>query len=342
MVNIAIIGCGSIVLWRHGPECRDNENIELKGFYDINYQRAVENAEKFGGKAYKTYEAVLADKEIEAVIICTANRFHCEMTVKALESGKHVLCEKPMALTEKEAKLMVDTAEKCGKYLMIAQSQRTDVVSRKAKELLGKFDFGKVLSFRASFANAGPDGWSVDKGKNNWFFDKSKAGFGALGDLGIHKIDLLRWLLQEDISYVTATVRTLAKRDSEGNLIGNDDTALCILETESGIIGTVEAGWAHFGRIHNEVHLFCENGTMEIYTDYPAPMIKIFMASGETAEFHLTPGDSLMSANFAKCIMNNEKPEIDGVEGLKAIQIVNKCLESSEKGLRICLNTANM
>ena len=176
MVNIAIIGCGSIVLWRHGPECRDDENINLKGFYDINYERAKENATKFGGKAYESYEDVLNDKDVDGVIISTANKFHCEMTVKAFEAGKHVLCEKPMALSVADCRKMIDAGEKANKFLMVAQSQRTDAVSRKAKQLLEEIDFGKVLSFKASFANAGPDNWSVDGKTDNWFFDKNRAG----------------------------------------------------------------------------------------------------------------------------------------------------------------------
>ncbi len=335
MVNIAIIGCGSIVLWRHGPECRDDENINLKGFYDINLERAKENADKYGGKAYESYEAVLADKEIDAVIISTANKFHCDMTIQAFESGKHVLCEKPMALSVEECKKMVEASEKTGKFLMIAQSQRTDAVSRKAKELLNEYDFGKVLSFRASFATAGPDTWSVDGKNNNWFFDKNRAGFGALGDLGVHKIDLVKWLIDEDFKYVTAKVTTRTKKDSDGNLIKNDDTAYCILETETGVVGVVEAGWAHFGKSHNEVHLFCENGCMEIYTDNPAPMVKIYMKDGEEKNFDVTPGNSLMAKTFAECIMTNTKPEIDGMEGLKAINVVEKAEESSKKGIKI-------
>lgn len=334
MVNIAIIGCGSIVNWRHAPECRDDENINLMGFYNINIDKAENNAKTFGGKVYEKFEDVLADEEVDAVIISTPNKFHCDMTVRALESGKHVLCEKPMALSVEECKRMVESAEKSGKFLMIAHSQRTDAVSRKAKELLSKFDFGKVLSFRAAFANAGPDNWCIDGMNNNWFFDKNRAGFGALGDLGVHKIDLVKWLIDEDFKYVTAKVTTRAKKDSDGNLIKNDDTALCILETESGVVGVVEAGWAHFGKSHNEVHLFCENGTMEIYTDNPS-MVKIYTKDGEEKTFDITPEKSFMAKTFAECIINNTKPEIDGMEGLKAINVVEKAEESSAKGIRI-------
>ena len=337
MVNIAIIGCGSIVNWRHAPECRDDENINLKGFYNINIDKAEKNAATFGGKVYKEFEDVLADETVDAVIISTPNKFHCDMTVRALESGKHVLCEKPMALSVEECKKMVEASERTGKFLMIAQSQRTDAVSRKAKELLDEGKLGKVLSFRASFANGGPDNWCIDGMNNNWFFDKNRAGFGSLGDLGVHKIDLVRWLIGEDFKYVTAKVGTRAKKDSEGNMIKNDDTAYCILETESGVFGVVEAGWAHFGSYQNEALLFCEKGTMEIYTDSPSPMIKISMPGGIKETYDITQGNSYMAKTFAECIINNKKPDIDGMEGLKAINVVEKAEESSNKGVRLAL-----
>lgn len=330
MVNIAIIGCGAIVQWRHAPECRDNENTNLAGFYDINLERAASFAKEYGGKAYATYEEVLEDESVDAVIICTANKFHCEMTVKAFEHGKHVLCEKPMAFTADEAKEMIAASEKSGKYLMVAHNQRIDNVSSKAKEILKSGKIGKVVSFRATFTTEGPDGWSADPGKNTWFFDKARAGYGALGDLGVHKIDLMTYLLDEDYARVGAFSKTLVKRGSDGELIKNDDTTLCLFETKSGKIGTVEATWTNFGVGQNITVLNCENGVMEIYTN--TSTIKTYMHTGESEEIKVDGSNTMVAYTFADCIEKGIKPDADGYVGLKSIELIEKCALSAKTG----------
>lgn len=331
MVNIAIIGCGSIVKWRHAPECRDNNNINIAGFFDMNIERATAFASEYGGKAYASFDEVLEDKGVDGVIICTANKFHCEMSIKALEHGKHVLCEKPMAFTSDEAKKMIETAEKNGKFLMVAHNQRIENLARKAKEILDSGKMGKIVSFRGTFTTSGPDGWSADPGKNTWFLDKSRAGYGALGDLGVHKIDLLSYLLGEDFARVGAFVKTLVKKGSDGELIKNDDTTICMFETVSGKIGTVEATWTNFGGGQNVTVLNCENGVMEILTD--KSMINIKMPGGKSEEISVDGSNTLVSYTFADCIEKGIKPEVDGYVGLKSIEIIEKCLISAQKGI---------
>lgn len=109
-----------------------------------------------------------------------------EITTYALYAGKHVLCEKPMAITLAECESMVAAAEFNGKHLMIGHNMRFDPVYRRAKKLLDEGVIGDVITFRTVMGNAGPEGWSMD---GNWFFDKKKAAMGALSDLGIHKVD---------------------------------------------------------------------------------------------------------------------------------------------------------
>lgn len=124
MTGIGIIGCGKISQVRHIPEYLANPDARIVGLFDNNMERAAELAQKIGAKAYDTLDALLADPEIDAVSVCVANVAHCEVTVKALRAGKHVLCEKPMAITIEECELMVKTAEECGRKLMIGQNQR--------------------------------------------------------------------------------------------------------------------------------------------------------------------------------------------------------------------------
>ena len=102
MFNIGIIGCGKIAQVRHIPEYAAHPQAKLWGYYDLNQDRARELAEQYGGKVYPSWRDLLADPDIHAVSVCAANNAHAEITIAALEAGKHVLCEKPMATTLEE------------------------------------------------------------------------------------------------------------------------------------------------------------------------------------------------------------------------------------------------
>ena len=97
-MRVGVIGCGKIAQVRHIPEYCANESVEIGGYFDFNAERAKELSEKFGGRAYQSVEEMFADQAIDAVSVCVANHAHAETTIKALRAGKHVLCEKPMAV----------------------------------------------------------------------------------------------------------------------------------------------------------------------------------------------------------------------------------------------------
>ena len=144
-MKVGIIGCGSIARQRHAHEYGLNGNTTIAGFYDFVEQRAADMVSTFGGKVYRTVDELLADPEIDLVSVCVANAYHAEITIKALEAGKNVLCEKPMAVTYEQCLKMVETAEKCGKRLFIGHNQRLTPAHRKAKELIASGKMGKVL-----------------------------------------------------------------------------------------------------------------------------------------------------------------------------------------------------
>ena len=148
MIRIGIIGCGKIAQVRHLPEYAANPHVELAGYYDLNTQRAQEMAAQYGGKVYDSYFDLLNDPSIDAVSICVENRSHAEITTYALYAGKHVLCEKPMAVTLAECESMVAAAERNGKHLMIGHNMRFDPVHRKAKELLDGGIIGDIVSIK--------------------------------------------------------------------------------------------------------------------------------------------------------------------------------------------------
>ena len=184
MINIGIIGCGKITQVRHLPEYAENPQAHLTGLYDINQSRAEELTRKYGGKAYSSIEEMLTDPEIDAVSVCTSNATHAQITIQALEAGKHVLCEKPMATTLKDCEAMAAAAKKNGKHLMIGHNQRLAEAHALGKKLIDQGIIGRILTFRTSFGHSGPETWSVDSGKNVWFFDKNAGVYGSNGGFG--------------------------------------------------------------------------------------------------------------------------------------------------------------
>ncbi|WP_413303232.1 Gfo/Idh/MocA family oxidoreductase [Bacillus sp. 1P10SD] len=331
-LRVAVIGCGSIAQHRHLPEYKSNKNVELVAICDINEKRALEVAEKFGAKAFTSYEELLKDGGVEAVSVCTPNYLHAPITIAALNAGVHVLCEKPMATSKQEAEAMIAAANESGKRLMIAHNQRFVPSHQRARKLIESGEIGKIYSFRTAFGHGGPEGWSVD-GKESWFFQKEKAFVGAMGDLGVHKTDLLRYLLGEEIIEVGSFVETSAK-----DFADVDDNAVCILKTESGIIGTLAASWAYVSKEDNSTIIYGENAILRLEDD-PVNSLVVQYKNGEVVNYQLGriqsneeggQNNSRVVDLFVDAVVNNQEPLVSGEEGMKSLNVILAALESNE------------
>ena len=338
MVKVGIIGCGKIAQVRHIPEYLDNPNAKLTGLYDLNLQRAKDLAEKYDCKFYESIEEMLADPEIDAVSVCVANHVHAEITIAALKAGKHVLCEKPMATKLKDCQMMVDTAEQMSKKLMIGQNQRFAKAHAEAKKLIERGDIGSVLTFKTTFGHGGPETWSVDAGPQNWFFDKKRAAMGAMADLGVHKTDLIQYLLNDTVEETTAKVTTLDKKDSNGNLIGVDDNAICIYKMKSGIIGTMTASWTYYGEEDNSTIIYGTEGMLKIYHD-PKYCIELIRKDGGKVFYdidQIQTNDNQTKSGiidaFVESVENDTEPAVPGKSVLSAMKAIFGSLKSSELG----------
>ena len=236
-VRVGIVGCGSIARHRHAPELARNPQARIVAFADRVPARAQECAAKYGGAGIPDWEDLVTRSDIDAVVVCTPNAFHAPITIAALKAGKHVLCEKPMATSDAEARAMIAAAQKAGKFLMIGHNQRLAPLHVKAKQLIDE------ASSARSSPSAPPSPTparraGASRAPTGWFFDKKQAFVGSMGDLGVHKADLLRWLLGEEIVEVAAMVGHLDK--PMGDV---DDNAVCLLRTASGAVGTLTASW---------------------------------------------------------------------------------------------------
>ncbi|WP_338707071.1 Gfo/Idh/MocA family oxidoreductase [Paenibacillus amylolyticus] len=331
-IKVAVFGCGAIAERRHIPEYAANENVELVAFADPIVERAEKMAETYGGKAYSSYEELLANETVDAVSVCTPNYLHAPMAIAAANAGKHVLVEKPMAVSTEEGEQMIEAAKKNGVYLMVGHNQRLMPPHVKAKEILESGKLGKVLNFRTSFGHPGPEGWSVD-GAESWFFRKEEAIMGAMGDLGVHKSDFIRYLLNDEVSEVAGFISTLHK---EGTKV--DDNATCLLRMKSGAIGTLVASWTQYRAGDNSTVLWCENGVMKIGTvEGDEVIVELTNGTVETYKVGAMATNEKQVPSgvidaFVESIATQTPPAISGEEGLRSLQVILAAFESEKTG----------
>ena len=250
-LKAGIVGCGGIANQKHFPALKLlKDEVEIVHFCDIVEERAVKAAKEFGGAGAKIttdYQELLKNTGIDVVYVLTPNVNHCPITCAALEAGKHVMCEKPMAITSAEGKKMVETAKKTGKKLTIGYQNRfrmdsRELLARSRQGELGEIYFAKAHALRR---RAVPT-WGV-------FPDKSKQGGGPLIDIGTHALDLALWFMDnyEPESVLGQTFQKL-KDNPEGNMFGpwdpktfeTEDSAFGLIRMKNGAVIYLEASWA--------------------------------------------------------------------------------------------------
>lgn len=338
-LRIAVIGCGSIAKHRHLVEYSNNSNVEITAVCDIVEERAQDAAHKYQATAYTDYEELLKKESLDAVSVCLPNYLHAPVTIASLKAGYHVLCEKPMATSNEEAEQMIEAAKKNNKKLMIAHNQRFVPSHQRAKEMIVSGDIGEIYSFRTAFGHGGPEGWSID-GADSWFFDKEEAFIGAMGDLGVHKTDLLRYLLNDEFTEVAGFVETSAKKNTDV-----DDNATVMLKTKGGVIGTLAASWA-YTKEDNSTVIYGEKAVLRLEDDPTYSLIAQY-ANGEVVKYELGGIQSNEAGgqttthvidHFVDSILNDTEPLINGEEGKKSLKVILDALESANTK-RIITNT---
>ena len=210
-VRIGIIGCGGIANGKHMPSLKKLPDVEMVAFCDIIVERAEKAAREYGvegAKVYADYHELLAREDIDVVHVLTPNREHSQITVDALNAGKHVMCEKPMAINSAEAKRMLDAAKATGKKLTIGYQSRFRPDSMYLKSACEAGELGDIYYARAQAVRrrAVPT-WGV-------FLNEYEQGGGPLIDIGTHALDLTLWMMNnyEPESVTGTTYRKLAGR----------------------------------------------------------------------------------------------------------------------------------
>ncbi|MFD2117746.1 Gfo/Idh/MocA family protein [Paenibacillus yanchengensis] len=331
-IRVAVVGCGSISKFRHVPEYAANDNVELIAFVDPIIERAENMAVIHGGKAFATHLEMLAEMKPDAVSVCTPNNVHASISIDVANAGAHVLVEKPMAVTDEEAAAMIEAANKNSVKLMVGHNQRFMPPHVKAREILASGKLGKVLTFRTTFGHPGPESWSID-GRESWFFRKEEAIMGAMGDLGVHKSDLIRYLLADEVEEVAAFIGTVDKKDTDV-----DDNSSCLVRMKSGAIGTLVASWTYYKGEDNSTVLWCENGVMKIGT-HPDDQVIVELRNGSIEKHKVgaiaTNDKQEVSGvvdEFINSILENRTPAACGEEGRKSLNVILSMFESQATG----------
>ena len=250
-IKIGIIGCGGIANGKHMPSLAKVEGCEMVAFCDIVVERAEKAAEKYGvpgAKVFENYKDLLAMEEIDVVHVLTPNRSHSFITVDALHAGKHVMCEKPMAINSAEAKLMLDAARETGKKLTIGYQSRFRSDSLYLKQEAEAGAFGDIYYAKATaIRRRAVPTWGV-------FLNEYEQGGGPLIDIGTHALDLTLWVMNnyKPKYCVGTTYHKLNQDTNQGNIWGNwdpekftvEDSAFGFIVMENGATIVLESSWA--------------------------------------------------------------------------------------------------
>ena len=352
-LRVGIIGCGGIANGKHLPSLAKQKNVDLVAFCDIIVDRAEKAKEKYGtpdALVCEDYRVLLDDKSIDVVHVLTPNRWHSEITVAALEAGKHVMCEKPMAINSLEAKKMLDAAERTGKKLTIGYQSRHRSDALYLKKEVEDGTFGDIYYAKATaLRRRSVPTWGV-------FLDEYAQGGGPLIDIGTHALDLTLWMLQnyQPKYCVGTTYHKLNKQTNQGNTWGNwdpekftvEDSAFGFIVMENGATINLESAWAlNTLDAREAVTSFC--GTLA-----GADMINGLRINGirNNVQYTLTPdlkassGAAYFDANgtespadrearlWIESIRNDTEPFVKPIEAYTVTRILEGIYESARTG----------
>ncbi len=306
-LGVAVIGTG---FWgrNHARNFKELEETELIAVCDMNVERAKKVAKQFGVKSYISPEKMLKNKDIKAVSICTWSTNLAKEALKTLKNGKHVLVEKPMATNVKQAKKLLETAEKEGLHLSVGFLMRFIPGVQYTKKAVENKRIGDLVCATAKRVSQWPE---------------RIGDVGVVKDLAIHDIDIMRNLFGEDPIAVYAKAGSMKHKKFE-------DYSQIMLTFEGGKTAFIESNWL----TPYKTRILVVTGSEAIMKlDYITQELAI-----EDAEETVKPRHpwreplKLELQHFANCVLEREKPLITGMDGVKALQIAEAALKSSAKG----------
>lgn len=349
-IQIAVIGTGSISSL-HLDAYKKNANANLYAVCDLNEERARAAAEKYGAeKVYTDYRELLADPAIDAVSICTWNNTHAEISIAALEAGKHVLVEKPLCKTVEDALNVQEAVEKSGKLLQVGFVRRYDTNAQLLRAMADRGEFGEIYFAKASTLRrlGNPGGW---------FSDIERSGGGPLIDIGVHVIDLCWYMMgrPRPVSVSANTYHKLGNRsnvknlsfyqaadyDAEKNTV--EDLANALIRFENGASLLVDVSFTLHAKSHEtSVKLYGEKGGFEIdpetviVTEQNDTIMNIYPQT-DSKGFEFNSAFQNEINHFIDCVATGKQPISPVEDGVEIMKMLIGIYESAAKGAEVRL-----
>ena len=346
-LGVAVAGAGAIVRLTHLPALRDIHAVEPVAVFDIDAARAQEVAAGAGTDArpYTDLEAMLDDPRVDAVIIALPNDIHAEVAIAAAERGKHIFCEKPLAMNPGEGRAMVAAARKAGVVLQVGFNQRYWPQVQMARRLIDEGVVGAVHAFRSVYSEAA----SVYPAATRYRYDLKRSGGASIIDLAIHRIDLARHLVGE----VTEVCATIDHRVLPEPV---DDNVFMLLRFASGATGVISSD-RFSPMVSNATDLYGDEGTIHLSTETMNPFQSEPLAVSSSKPASELPAELTAHhwptawweafengwisvrpprsspyhdqlAAFAAAVAGNSEPPVTGEDGLAALEIVHAAYQS--------------
>lgn len=309
-LNVAVIGCGNMGAM-HLARWSELSGARVAAVCDADAARATQAAAQFGVEAHTDWRALAHSPEIDVVDVCAPPDLHAPVAIAALDAGKHVLCEKPLARTAAEARAIVEAADRSGRKLMTAFCHRFHPPILFAKELIDNDDIGRVVMFRSRFSGAIPGL------EETWFSDPTVSGGGALLDTAVHSIDLFRYLVDE-VALATGRLATINPK------LKVDDSATVVLQGRNGALGVVEASWSTPGG-RNVVEIYGTAGACLV--DYDTNQVRFKSADmpvWDTREIEGPDRFQREILHFADAVRGLQPLMADGRDGLRALEVIEQ------------------
>ena len=337
--GFGIIGAGNIA-GLHAEAIKNIPNAELVALTALPFSAAQSFAEKHGAKAYETIDELLADKNIDIITLCTPSGLHAQQAVAAAKAGKHVIVEKPVAITLEQADEVIKAAKDNNVTVGVISQRRFENTFACLKKAIDDGVLGKLVLVNGYVHYyREPSYYTSSDWRGTWEMD----GGGALMNQGIHAVDLIRWL-GGPVKSVSANARTLFQD------IKTEDTIVASLEFENGALGALQATTSAYPGLHMRLELMGTKGTAVLEDsdlvfwktvdgkDFPQPAEKSSIGSGAGDPMAISAaGHIAQFEDFVNALDNNRAPAIDAVEGRKAVELVLAAYSSSKSGERVCI-----
>jgi predicted dehydrogenase len=314
MYKAGIIGAGFIGEF-HARGYSSLPNVKLAFVVDRDLTSAQKLAQHYQAEAATDVESLIGS-DVDLVSICTPTPSHMQIANTLMQTGKHVLCEKPIARSLEQAQSMIETADRYNVKLMVAHVSRYEVDHRKAKEILDRGEIGELRMAFHSITSTYP-GWSAQ----DWLGDETKSG-GPILDLAIHSVDYMLWLFNSPVE------RVYALGSKPGS--GRNHYALATLYFANGGLGLVETSWAHppSAPLACKVELAGSSGW--IAWDYDGIEGMHTIIEGQGRRSYVLEGENSFAAeiaDFIHCIADDLPSPVPGSEAKEALRV---CLAASE------------